>query len=86
MKRMTKEIILRWLVIAGIFIIVDLVDSNTSLAITKPYEKQKKESEQNYPQDVSHKLSAVYPNAQQRVHRVGLLNICMTNWGFLEAR
>ncbi|KPK99879.1 MAG: hypothetical protein AMJ91_05900, partial [candidate division Zixibacteria bacterium SM23_73_3] len=29
-----------------------------------------------------HKLSAVLPNAQARVHRVGLLNICMTNWGF----
>jgi hypothetical protein len=82
MKRLTKEIILRYLVIAGVFIIVDLVNLNTSLAITKPYEKQKTGSEKNYPQDVQHKLSAVYPNVQQRVHRVGLLNICMTNWGF----
>jgi len=29
-----------------------------------------------------HKLSAVLPNPQARVHRVGLLNICMSNWGF----
>ena len=29
-----------------------------------------------------HKLSAVLPNVQARVHRVGLLNICVSNWGF----
>jgi hypothetical protein len=30
----------------------------------------------------SHKLSADYPNVQARVHRVGLLNLCVSNWGF----
>jgi len=29
-----------------------------------------------------HKLSADLPNAQQRVHRVGLLHLCVSNWGF----
>jgi len=30
----------------------------------------------------SAKLTAVLPNPQQRVHRVGLINFCVTNWGF----
>ncbi|MFH1335175.1 MAG: hypothetical protein ABII96_01545 [Candidatus Zixiibacteriota bacterium] len=29
-----------------------------------------------------YKLSATYPNVQARVHRVGLLNLCVSNWGF----
>jgi len=29
----------------------------------------------------SAKLSAGLPNAQQRVHRVGLIRLCVTNWG-----
>jgi hypothetical protein len=89
MKRVSKEIILILLFIArilcleiGIFIIIDWADSNTSHATTMPYEKQKADTEKDYPQDVPHKFSAVFPNVQQRVHRVGLLNICMTNWGF----
>ena len=28
------------------------------------------------------KISADYPNVQARVHRVGLLNLCVSNWGF----
>ena len=89
MKRVSKEIILILFFIArilcleiGTFIILNLGGSNITHAITMPYEKQKTEPEENYPRDVPHKLSAVYPNVQARVHRVGLLNICMTNWGF----
>ncbi len=29
----------------------------------------------------SFKLAAGLPNAQQRVHRIGLMRLCMTNWG-----
>jgi hypothetical protein len=31
----------------------------------------------------SSKLEQALPNAQQRVHRVGLMNLCVTNWGFI---
>ena len=34
----------------------------------------------------SAKLTADLPNAQQRVHRVGLMNLCVTNWGFLGSQ
>jgi hypothetical protein len=36
----------------------------------------------------SYKLASDLPNAQQRVHRVGLMHLCVTNWGFFgsEAR
>jgi hypothetical protein len=34
----------------------------------------------------SAKLTAVSPNAQQRVHRVGLMNLCVTNWGFFGSQ
>ena len=29
---------------------------------------------------------AAYPNAQQRVHRVGLMRLCVTNWGFFGSQ
>jgi hypothetical protein len=80
MKRVRKEIILRLLVVAGTFAAFDLADPAISLAITEPSERP--DSEENHPQDVSLKLSSDFPNVQARVHRVGLLNICMTNWGF----
>jgi hypothetical protein len=91
MKRLPKEIILALLIMVrvlcfgmGVLIILNLVYLNMISATTIPYERKKMETEENYPQDqdVSHKLSAVLPDVQQRVHRVGLLNVCMTNWGF----
>jgi hypothetical protein len=33
-----------------------------------------------------YKLSSALPNAQQRVHRVGFLRLCVTNWGFLGSQ
>jgi hypothetical protein len=32
--------------------------------------------------EVRYKLTADLPEAQQRVHRVGLMHLCVTNWGF----
>jgi hypothetical protein len=32
------------------------------------------------------KPSALLPNTQQRVHRVGLLTLCVTNWGFFGSQ
>jgi hypothetical protein len=32
------------------------------------------------------KLAQALPNAQQRVHRVGLMNLCVTNWGFFGSQ
>jgi hypothetical protein len=34
----------------------------------------------------SAKLTAVEPNPQQRVHRVGLMRLCVTNWGFFGSQ
>ncbi|HEX7401876.1 MAG TPA: hypothetical protein VF369_06835, partial [candidate division Zixibacteria bacterium] len=34
----------------------------------------------------SAKLAAGLPNAQQRVHRVGLMRLCVTNWGFFGSQ
>jgi hypothetical protein len=80
-KAAKKSISILWSCV-WVFVILNGVGPDISRAITKPSEKQEITSKENYPQDVPHKLSAVYPNVQQRVHRVGLLNICMTNWGF----
>jgi hypothetical protein len=80
MRRMLKEIILRLLVLAGTFAAFDLADPAISLAITRPSECP--DSEEKDPPDAPYKLSSDFPNVQARVHRVGLLNICMTNWGF----
>ena len=32
------------------------------------------------------KLASGLPNAQQRVHRVGLMRLCVTNWGFFGSQ
>ncbi|KPL01822.1 MAG: hypothetical protein AMJ73_09775, partial [candidate division Zixibacteria bacterium SM1_73] len=82
MKNLSEEIILRLFFVVAVLFILTLTSSHLSQAITMPYEKPKTESEENSPRDVPPRLSAVYPNVQARVHRVGLLNICMTNWGF----
>jgi hypothetical protein len=34
----------------------------------------------------SAKLASGLPNAQQRVHRVGLMRLCVTNWGFFGSQ
>jgi hypothetical protein len=34
----------------------------------------------------SFKPSALLPNTQQRVHRVGLLTLCVTNWGYFGSQ
>ncbi|MFQ6032613.1 MAG: hypothetical protein ACE5K2_06805, partial [Candidatus Zixiibacteriota bacterium] len=74
-QRVSKEIILILSFIVrilylktGILILAYLANSTMSLAITMPYEKQKMKSEENYPKDIPHKLSAVFPNVQARVH------------------
>ncbi|MGB8656698.1 MAG: hypothetical protein WCE90_02805, partial [Candidatus Zixiibacteriota bacterium] len=34
----------------------------------------------------SAKVAAALPNPQQRVHRVGLMRLCVTNWGFFGSQ
>jgi hypothetical protein len=48
----------------------------TARATVMPYEENKGEKQTHY------KLAADLPNAQARVHRVGLLHLCVSNWGF----
>jgi hypothetical protein len=40
-----------------------------------------KHEEKDFDRLQNYKVSADFPIAQQRVHRVGLLQLCMTNWG-----
>jgi hypothetical protein len=48
--------------------------------------RMKTKSDQEVKNNQNFKLSAVYPNAQQRVHRVGLLQLCVTNWGIFGSQ
>jgi hypothetical protein len=53
-----------------------LLGPATAKATVMPYEEDKEEAQTSY------KLAADLPNVQARVHRVGLLHLCVSNWGF----
>jgi hypothetical protein len=58
-------------------VLIFLCLGSASVKATVPEYEGKKE------EGVSlHKLASDLPNAQQRVHRVGLLHMCVSNWGF----
>ncbi|NIM97453.1 MAG: hypothetical protein GTO24_05030 [candidate division Zixibacteria bacterium] len=59
------------------FVLVFLCLSSGSVQADKLRLEAKKESHR-----ATYKLAADLPNAQQRVHRVGLMHLCVTNWGF----
>ncbi len=68
-----------WILLWGIFVLSNLVIGRVE-ARTKMRSEEEIKSSQNY------KLSAILPQAQQRVHRVGYLQFCVTNWGIFGSQ
>ncbi len=64
-----------WIGALGVLILLGLWSAQASGNVMR-YEKGKEKDKTRY------KLTEVLPNAQARVHRVGLLNLCVSNWGF----
>ena len=75
MKKANKENLTKLILPVGIFILL-LFMSSTTFAMVVESEKKEDHKNQNF------KLATDYPFTQQRVHRVGLLRLCVTNWGF----
>ncbi len=74
-KLLTK---LLWL--AGIILGCFSVSPSDATTMMREKEKETKEFLR------SNKLAADMPEAQQRVHRVGLMRLCVTNWGFFGSQ
>lgn len=75
-KKMIKENdYLVWRFVISVLIFLCLC-STSAKATVLPYEGNKEDKRAH------HKLTALLPNVQARVHRVGLLNLCVSNWGF----
>jgi hypothetical protein len=64
---------------AGFFLLLSFLSLSVS---ARDLRREEKDSESSK----SYKLSAGLPNTQQRVHRVGLLRLCVTNWGFFGSQ
>jgi hypothetical protein len=80
MEKKTKENTLlaeRWVI--AILIFFFLCSSSVKATVLR-YEGESEKTKGSL--GVHHKLSAALPNAQARAHRVGLLQLCVTNWGF----
>jgi parallel beta-helix repeat protein len=68
-----------WFPLVGLFILF-------SFKIGAVEARMEMKRDQEIESTRNFKLSAVYPFPQQRVHRVGLLQLCVTNWGFFGSQ
>ncbi|KPL00601.1 MAG: hypothetical protein AMJ91_04135, partial [candidate division Zixibacteria bacterium SM23_73_3] len=73
-KLLTKLLLLSGIILCGFSV------SPSGATMMREDERGKKEFLR------SAKLTAELPNAQQRVHRVGLMHFCVTNWGFFGSQ
>jgi hypothetical protein len=69
----------RWFFTVCLFILFSFLASSASA-------RDLQEEEKDFNSVKSAKLSGVFPAVQQRVHRVGLLTFCVTNWGFFGSQ
>jgi hypothetical protein len=74
-----KKIKRGWFLLLGLFILFNLKIGGVEARMKMKTDKEIKTT-QNF------KPSAVFPLSQQRVHRVGLLNLCVTNWGIFGSQ
>jgi hypothetical protein len=75
-KKMIKENdCLVWRYVISVLIFLCLCSTGAKATVL-PYKGNNEEKRAH------HKLTALLPNVQARVHRVGLLNLCVSNWGF----
>jgi hypothetical protein len=83
-RNFTKAGIFYFIRILIAFVFLFGIVADTVLGTALPYPGKTKDNPEgdNKFKVSTHQLSAAYPNAQARVHRVGLLNLCVTNWGF----
>jgi hypothetical protein len=65
--------------VVGFFLLLSFLNLSVSARDLRR-EEGDSESAKNY------KLTAGLPNVQQRVHRVGLMRLCVTNWGFFGSQ
>ena len=74
-KRIQARIHLAWMFLSLTLVFLCLYSTNVK-ATVMPCQRNKESL------TTHHKLTADLPNAQARVHRVGLLHLCVSNWGF----
>jgi len=74
-----KGIKIGWFLLVGLFILF-------SFRIGAVEARMKMKRDQKVKASRNFKLSADIPFTQQRVHRVGLLQLCVTNWGIFGSR
>jgi hypothetical protein len=70
----------------GLLSLIMIVFWCLSLSPSHATTMMKPEGEEGKPYLLSPKVTAGLPNAQQRVHRVGLMHLCVTNWGFFGSQ
>jgi hypothetical protein len=70
------KLLMGLLALAGMILWLLSVSPSGATTMMRQEGKDKKETLR------SSKLAAGLPNVQQRVHRVGLMNLCVSNWGF----
>jgi hypothetical protein len=68
-----------WIFHLGLFVLFNLIIGGVE-AKMKVRTQEEIESSQNY------KLPAIFPQSQQRSHRVGYLQLCVTNWGIFGSQ
>ena len=74
-----KEIKRGWFFLLALFILFNL-------KIGAAEARMKMKTDQEIRATQNFKLSAAWPLSQQRVHRVGLLQLCVTNWGIFGSQ
>ncbi|KPL05236.1 MAG: hypothetical protein AMJ73_01625, partial [candidate division Zixibacteria bacterium SM1_73] len=74
-----KKIKKGWLLLLGFFVLFNL-----KMGVVEARMSMK--SDQEIEASRNFKLSADIPLSQQRVHRVGLLQLCVTNWGIFGSQ
>ena len=68
-----------WILPLGLLVLLTLGIGGAD-ARTKIRTQEEIKTSQNY------KLSSVFPQSQQRTHRVGYLQLCVTNWGIFGSQ
>jgi len=78
-KNRVEKSVLSWAFALSVLVFLGLGSAGARANVVQ-YHQQGEEGKALY------KLAADLPNPQQRVHRVGLVNFCVTNWGFFGSQ
>ena len=70
-----KSVKATWFILVGFFVLFSV-----TIGVVEARMEMKRD-EQSKPVQRDYKLTFVFPYPQQRVHRVGLMRLCVTNWG-----